>query len=41
MLDIGAPYEPDHTQKRYVIYGLGGSGKTEFCCKFAQDNREQ
>ncbi|KAJ5752058.1 Tetratricopeptide-like helical [Penicillium odoratum] len=29
----------DH-QKRFVIYGLGGSGKTEFCCKFAQDNRE-
>lgn len=30
----------DH-QKRFVIYGLGGSGKTQFCCKFAQDNREQ
>ncbi|OOQ84544.1 tetratricopeptide repeat domain-containing protein [Penicillium brasilianum] len=29
----------DH-QKRFVIYGLGGSGKTQFCCKFAQDNRE-
>lgn len=26
-------------QKRFVIWGLGGSGKTEFCCKFAQDNR--
>ena len=28
-------------QKRFVIFGLSGSGKTQFCCKFAQDNREQ
>ncbi|KAF2666145.1 hypothetical protein BT63DRAFT_51060 [Microthyrium microscopicum] len=27
-------------QKRFVIYGLGGSGKTQFCCKFAQDNKQ-
>ncbi|KAI9892831.1 MAG: hypothetical protein M1814_000990 [Vezdaea aestivalis] len=27
------------TQRRFVVYGMGGSGKTEFCCKFAQDNR--
>lgn len=26
-------------QKRFVIYGLGGSGKTEICRKFAQENR--
>lgn len=26
-------------QKRFCIYGLGGSGKTEFCCKFAQENQ--
>ncbi|KAG0649622.1 hypothetical protein D0Z07_4045 [Hyphodiscus hymeniophilus] len=39
MLDIATPQERTHTQKRFVIYGLGGSGKTEFCCKFAQDNR--
>lgn len=26
-------------QKRFVIYGLPGSGKTQFCCKFAQDLR--
>lgn len=25
-------------QRRAVIYGVGGSGKTEFCCKFAHDN---
>lgn len=28
-------------QKRFVVYGMGGSGKTEFCCKFAQDNRNR
>ncbi|KAL8951543.1 MAG: hypothetical protein Q9222_002481 [Ikaeria aurantiellina] len=29
-----------HEQRRFVIFGLGGSGKTEFCCKFAQENRQ-
>lgn len=28
-------------QRRYVIYGIGGSGKTQFCSKFAQDHRER
>lgn len=28
-------------QKRFVLYGLGGSGKTQFCLKFAQDNRDR
>jgi hypothetical protein len=28
-------------QKRFVIYGVGGAGKTQFCCKFAEDNRER
>ncbi|MCJ1283494.1 hypothetical protein MMC26_002824 [Xylographa opegraphella] len=27
-------------QKRFVIYGIGGAGKTEFCCKFAQNYRK-
>ncbi|KAK1756233.1 hypothetical protein QBC47DRAFT_342927 [Echria macrotheca] len=27
-------------QRRFVIHGLGGSGKTQFCSKFAQDNRD-
>lgn len=27
--------------RRFVIYGLGGSGKSQFCCKFAQDNRQE
>jgi len=29
------------SQRRFVIFGLGGSGKTQFCCKFAQDNRQR
>ena len=28
-------------QKRFVLYGLAGSGKTQLCLKFAQDNREE
>ncbi|KAL2062427.1 hypothetical protein VTL71DRAFT_6693 [Oculimacula yallundae] len=27
-------------QKRFVVEGLGGSGKTQFCCKFAELHRE-
>lgn len=27
-------------QRRFIIYGLGGSGKTQFCCKFAEDYRD-
>ncbi|KAF2006584.1 tetratricopeptide repeat domain-containing protein [Amniculicola lignicola CBS 123094] len=27
-------------QKRFVIYGVPGAGKTQFCCKFAEDNRD-
>ncbi|KAF2096847.1 tetratricopeptide repeat domain-containing protein [Rhizodiscina lignyota] len=34
-----ASKESDAVQKRFIIYGLGGSGKTQFCCKFAQVNR--
>lgn len=30
----------DEEQRRTIIHGLGGSGKTQFCCKFAQDNRD-
>lgn len=26
-------------QRRFVIHGVGGSGKTQFCSKFAQDHR--
>ena len=28
-------------QKRIVIYGLGGSGKTQFCCKYASLCRQR
>jgi len=32
---------PFKTQTRFVLYGLGGSGKTQVSLKFAQDNRER
>ncbi|KAL6717650.1 hypothetical protein ACLMJK_005565 [Lecanora helva] len=32
---------PARQQRRYVIHGIGGSGKTQFCSKFAQDHRER
>lgn len=31
----------DECQRRFVIHGLAGSGKTQFCSKFAQDNRDR
>ncbi|KAL9023951.1 MAG: hypothetical protein Q9180_008047, partial [Flavoplaca navasiana] len=40
LFDVSSPRAQTHAQKRFIIYGLGGSGKTEFCCKFAQDNRQ-
>ena len=27
--------------KTVVIYGIGGAGKSQFCCKYAQDNRSR
>ncbi|KAJ6078636.1 tetratricopeptide repeat domain-containing protein [Penicillium canescens] len=30
-----------HRQARFVVHGMGGSGKTQFCCKFADENRER
>jgi len=38
-----APEGPESSrqQRRYIIYGIGGSGKTQFCSKFAQDHRER
>lgn len=32
---------PAQSTMRVVIYGLNGSGKTQFCCKFAHDNRSR
>lgn len=34
-------FAPHSQQKRFVLYGMGGSGKTQFCSKFAWDNRER
>ncbi len=35
------PPSAQKTQKRFVLHGLGGSGKTQICLKFAQDHRER
>lgn len=31
----------DSRQRRFVIYGIGGAGKTQFGCKFAEENRDR
>ncbi|KAL8780803.1 MAG: hypothetical protein Q9213_006304 [Squamulea squamosa] len=31
----------ERQQRRFIIHGIGGSGKTQFCSKFAQDHRER
>lgn len=44
MSTVCLPRGPQHSQsfqKRYVLFGLGGSGKTQVCLKFAQDHRER
>src|SRR5271170_6139344 len=28
-------------QRRFVLHGLGGSGKTQLCLKFAEEHRER
>lgn len=40
---FNAPLPPDQVglQKRIVIEGLGGSGKTQFCCKYASFCRQR
>ena len=35
------PQDRVMTQKRFVLYGLGGSGKTQACLKFAHDYRDK
>ncbi|KAK6528137.1 hypothetical protein TWF281_009388 [Arthrobotrys megalospora] len=32
---------PSKSQRRFVLYGLGGSGKTQIALKFAEENREK
>jgi Cdc6-like AAA superfamily ATPase len=34
-------YRTSKSQQRIVLYGLGGSGKTQVSLKFAEDNREE
>lgn len=34
-------WSPITGQKRFVIYGVGGSGKTEMACKYAQNNKDR
>ena len=33
--------DPFKAQKRFVVFGLAGCGKTQFCCKFASDNKQR
>ncbi|KAL8949253.1 MAG: hypothetical protein Q9222_004627 [Ikaeria aurantiellina] len=35
------PIQLQSIQKRFVLHGLGGSGKTQVCLKFAQSSREK
>lgn len=35
------PVTAQAVQKRFVVVGLGGVGKTQVCLKFAQENREK
>ena len=34
-------YQTSKTQQIFVLYGLGGSGKTQIALKFAEDNRDR
>lgn len=40
-LIVSPSTEPCKTQKRFVVFGLSGSGKTQFCCKFASVNKQR
>ena len=33
--------QPQRKQRRFILVGLGGSGKTEFCRKFAEQNQSR
>jgi hypothetical protein len=35
------PSTENFLQNRFVIYGLGGSGKSQFCAKFASEYRDK
>ena len=40
-LTVSPSTQPCKAQKRFVVFGLSGSGKTQFCCKFASDNKQR
>jgi hypothetical protein len=33
--------QQQHRQKRFVLHGLGGCGKTQLCLKFVEEHREK
>ncbi|TVY80281.1 Nephrocystin-3 [Lachnellula suecica] len=35
------PSRVRHQQRRLVVYGMGGSGKTQLCSKFARENQKR
>lgn len=35
------PSSEKRHQRRFVLFGLGGSGKTQICLKYVQDQRER
>jgi hypothetical protein len=35
------PPSHEQQQNRFIVHGIGGSGKTQFCSKFASDNRDR
>jgi hypothetical protein len=32
---------PGVRQKRFIIHGIGGAGKSEICLKFLEENRDR
>ena len=38
---LGSTFGLGRKQKRFVLIGQGGSGKTEFCCKFAERTQQR
>lgn len=35
------PFAPPKRQRTFVIYGMGGAGKSEICLRFAEDHRDE
>ncbi len=35
------PSTPPKRQRTFVIYGIGGAGKSEVCLRFAEDHRDK